>query len=346
VIRDCVGSAALNAKGGTGSALAPGLAIFNYVGGLVGIFEDGVAIINCRNTGNVTSFCTVADSQVYAGGIAGGSYYAMDTAYHGAIEDCSYAGTVHAKAMGYWTWAGGIAGAIVGDGDGSLENTTRIVRCRAEGTVSVAGTSSGYPYVGGIVAYNYYGALVSQSYFSGNVLADGGADYAGGIAGYNSRYAGHNSRIEDCWSAGTVTGFNSAGGIVGQNQVDAYIRRCYSTAIVKATGADATGVGGIAGLNVSLITGCVALNPSIQAGDTNNIHRISGSGDSAQNTNNRAWSGMTVTTGGTYTSDIGANTQDGANCDAKPVQSVYEGLGWNFTTVWTMGGDGYPVLQQ
>jgi hypothetical protein len=345
LMRDCVGSASLDAKGGVGSALAPGMAIFNYVGGLVGIFKDGVVIRNCRNTGNVSSFCAIADSQVYAGGIAGGSYYEMNTAYHGVIENCSYAGTVHAKAMGYWTWAGGIAGTIVGDGDGSLANTTRIVRCRAEGTVSVAGTSSGYPYVGGIVAYNYYGALITQSSFNGNVLADSGADYAGGIAGYNSRYEGHNSRIEDCWSAGTVTGFNNAGGIVGQNQAEAYVRRCYSTAAVEAAAAGSTGVGGIAGLNASVISACVALNPSIEAGNTGKIHRIAGDGDGAQNLNNRGWSGMTISTGGDYAPDTGANAKDGADCDMQPGQSFYEALGWDFATVWTMGGGGYPVLQ-
>jgi hypothetical protein len=349
LIKDCVGSASLSAKGGVGKALAPGLAIFNYVGGLVGIFKDGVDILNCHNTGNVTSFCEIADSQVYAGGIAGGSYYEMDTAYHGAIENCSYAGTVHARAMGFWTWAGGIAGTIVGDGDGSPANTTRIARCRAEGTVSVAGTSSGYPYVGGIVAYNYYGALVSQSSFNGEVIADGGVDYAGGIAGYNSRCEGHNSRIEDCWSAGTVRGFNNAGGIVGQNQTEAYVRRCYSTAAIQAA-RGAAGVGGIAGLNASLmpsaITACVALNPSIQAGSPDNIHRIVGGGASTENINNRAWSGMTVTTGGDYAPDAGADTKDGADCGAQPIQSFYQDLGWNFTAVWAMGSDGYPVLRQ
>jgi hypothetical protein len=349
VIRDCTGSAVLDAKGGTGGALVPGLAVFNYVGGFVGIFIDGVDITNCRNMGNVTSFCTVAGSQVYAGGIAGGSYYDMSTAYHGKIEDCSYIGTVHATAMGYWTWAGGIAGCIVGDGDGSLENTTRIVRCYAAGTVSVAGTSSGWPYVGGIAAYNYYGALISRSCFDGDVIADSGADYAGGIAGYNSRFEGHNSRIEDCWSAGTVTGFNNAGGIVGQNQMETYVRRCYSTATVIATDTGVTGVGGIAGMNASdmpgAITGCVALNPLIQAGSTANIHRITGGGPSTENINNLAWSGMTVTTDGDYTPDIGADQKDGADCEEKPAQSVYEGLGWDFTGVWKMQSGGYPVLQ-
>jgi hypothetical protein len=44
--------------------------------------------------------------------------------------------------------------------------------------------------------------------------------------------------------------------------------------------------------------------------------------------------------------DPGPDTQDGADCDAKPSQSVFEDtLGWDFNTVWTMGSDGYPVLR-
>jgi hypothetical protein len=41
----------------------------------------------------------------------------------------------------------------------------------------------------------------------------------------------------------------------------------------------------------------------------------------------------------------GAETEDGANCVEKPLQSVFEdGLGWDFDAVWKMGSDGYPVF--
>jgi hypothetical protein len=55
---------------------------------------------------------------------------------------------------------------------------------------------------------------------------------------------------------------------------------------------------------------------------------------------------MTITIGGTpYTPDPDADGFDGADCTAQPDQSVYTGLGWDFSTVWKMGGEGYPVLQ-
>jgi hypothetical protein len=41
----------------------------------------------------------------------------------------------------------------------------------------------------------------------------------------------------------------------------------------------------------------------------------------------------------------GPNEKDGADCEDKPAQSVYAALGWNFGTVWKMGGNGYPALQ-
>jgi hypothetical protein len=214
--------------------------------------------------------------------------------------------------------------------------------------------------VGGVIGYNYYGALTAQCYFTGTVISNTNGNYTGGIAGYNSQQTGHNSRVEDCWSSGTVTGFHNAGGIVGQNQVNTYIRRCYSIAAVSVTDTCETnkpstnpGVGGIAGMNLSTmpnsIDGCVALNPSLSAANGTKIHRVvgwRGSGDAGTLGNNLAYSGITVNPGGgTYTADKGADKADGADCIAKPAQGVYEGLGWDFSNVWKMGTKGYPVLQ-
>ncbi|MDR3342767.1 MAG: hypothetical protein LBT14_08285, partial [Treponema sp.] len=168
------------------------------------------------------------------------------------------------------------------------------------------------------------------------------------------RAAPNNSRIEDCWSSGTVTGFNNAGGIVGQNQVNTYIRRCYSTAIVSTTGTSTThtGTGGIAGLNASAmtdaITGCVALNPSITSATTNTgnkVHRVSGTNSSAVGlSHNLAYSNMILTNDGAYTPDKGADKVDGEDIATLPVQGNYVALGWDFSSVWKMVGL-YPALQ-
>jgi hypothetical protein len=48
----------------------------------------------------------------------------------------------------------------------------------------------------------------------------------------------------------------------------------------------------------------------------------------------------------TYTEDKGADKVDGADCDEKPLQSFYQTtLLWDFTNVWKMGSDGYPILR-
>ena len=362
VVKNCNSSLKMDlipgGGGAGGTALVPATGD-TYVGGIVGYFNNGAGIVNCHNTGDITAdnLAGTGNGQIYVGGITGGSEYNFSTTYKGYIKDSSYIGNIIGKARGSWVFVGGIAGTIVGGNVNDNAATTRIERCFAKGTMY--GTA-GFPYIGGVVGYNYYGALVSQSYFDGKVITDKTNDYTGGIAGYNSQTTGHNSRIEDCWSGGTVTGFNNAGGIVGVNQTQTYIRRSYSRAALsitdttdKVVGSWAGGVGGIAGFNASMlsdaITACVALNPSLNAAQGSYIQRVVGrptttsTGDGRSN--NHAWSGMAISTGGAYTEAKGANNVDGADCVQKPNQDFYADIGWDFDNVWKMGADGYPQLK-
>jgi hypothetical protein len=356
-IKNCTSSMTMNIKPGYGKAqIVPGNAnAFSFVGGFVGFFKDGGGIENCHNSGAVSAISDVSGSQVMTGGILGGSHYSFSDNPHGYMEGCSSTGNISVGAKGSWPMAGGIAGVLAGGG-AALENSTRIVRCFAAGTISLDGTSSGWPYLGGIVGYLYVGAKVSQCYFNGTVIVGSGNDYTGGIAGYSSYASNYNAAknnpcfVEDCWSSGEVRGFKNAGGIVGQNQQNTLLKRSYSIAEIKVTGTASTGVGGIAGLNASTlktdaVSDCVALNKSIYAPAGNNIHRVTGAigGNRARN---YAWSGMPVTTGGTYTAAIGDTLADGADLLAQnPAQSFYVGLGWDFDNVWKMGSDGYPKLK-
>ena len=361
------GTAVKNINSQMNMDIKPGASpTYHWVGGIAGRFIGGAGIENCHVTANITAdnVAAAGSGQVFAGGITGGSQ--MDRAdgsntpaYYGYIQDSSFNGTLIGRAKGFWTYAGGIAGVTVGGSVNNNAATTHIVRCSAAGTVSVAGTNSGWPYVGGIVGYNNFGALVSQCYSTAAVVGAGSGDYTGGIAGYNAQsITPHNARIEDCWSGGTITGSHNAGGIVGQNQQNARVARCYSIAAVSATGGN-TGIGGIAGLNGYFafqgdlphdaggnITACVALNVSITAGSGTKVHRVIGAAQANTTmTNNHARSDMTVTTGGTdVTVTAGDNTVDGADCDEKPNQSFYTGLDWDFANVWEMHGD-YPRLK-
>jgi hypothetical protein len=227
--------------------------------------------------------------------------------------------------------------------------------------VSVEGSAAGFPYAGGIVGYNYYGALVSQCYFQGNVLSNTDGNYTGGIAGYNSQFDGHNSRIEDCWSYGTVRGLHNAGGIVGQNQIHTYVKNCYSRARVitldtcdKNAPSTNPGLGGIAGFNASeledSISGCVALNAQITAADGSLLHRVVGNDTTHTLSNNLGLASLIPTTGGSYVADKGLDRPDGKDTIASPpTQAEYEAIGWNFRTstppVWAWDSAGYPRLQ-
>jgi len=350
IIKDCSSSLTMNIAPGNGS----GVQAYSFVGGVAGMFDNGAGIENCHNKGDITAAGAVTGSQIFAGGIAGGSLYAMNTIYRGYIQDCSYTGgTVLGRAKGFWTVAGGIAGSVSG-GNNEKESSTRIERCFVkDATVSVAGTSSGNPYIGGIAGYVYFGARVIESCFTGTgkVIADKPGDYTGGIAGYVSQQTGGDNyaRVSDCWSGGTIQGFNNAGGIVGQNQQSGQIERCYSIAAVLTTNGSGSGVGGIAGLNGNyanpVIKNCVALNTSLSSPGGNNIHRVAGNKDAFSTiANSYAWTGMTVNAGaGSSAADTGA---DGWDCGQKPDAGFYaDTLGWDFAGVWKTGGDGYPELQ-
>jgi hypothetical protein len=311
----------------TGYGTGTGGAKYNCAGGVVGGFNGGSKIARVHTTGDVSISglrAFGANTNVFAGGILGGTDeedFRVPMA-RGTIEDCSATGDITAQNAFYWCFAGGISGLNSGPG-------TRIDRCYATGNIS-AGPSD-YNYAGGITAYNYSGGVVSQCYFTGNVdgfagAPDGAPFSSGGIAGYNSQTPSAPARVEDCWSSGTV---NAGSGIVGTNVAGGVITRCYSLSASDS---------GIADLN-SIVVGaaslsaCVALNVSVGSGK-----RICET-DTANLLNNRGKTGLGSG------ADIGPNGLDGANCDPQPVQSVYEGLGWDFATVWKMGADGYPKLQ-
>jgi hypothetical protein len=375
-IRDCSSSMNVTLTGGSGGGLVQ-TSFYNFVGGFAGIFKDGVEITRCAMTGTVTGHGSKSNSQMFAGGIAGGSYYGFTTEGSGAISYCSNSGDVFADATGFWSWTGGITGVVCGDGDGTFEKTTKVYRCRASGNVTSRGGEKQWPYTGGITGYIYSGGMVAECSFTGTVTSEAKTpgtdiyDYAGGISGYLSRVANHNSVIRDCWSSGTVTGYVNAGGIVGQMQIETYLWNCYSTAAVAVTAAagkrgsmSGDGAGGIAGLNSSGETGgspkrpgkkalssCVALNVSISSAGFEKLGRVIGANSSnvigegeagGQWQDLYAWRDMPVTVNGQPSTFD--NRVDGADCVEKPAQSLYAGLGWDFDSVWKMDSDGYPRL--
>ena len=207
-----------------------------YAGGIVGYASSTTSIIDCHNTGEITSV-------VYAGGISG---------LGGDITNCYNTGSVTSTSTSVNTYAGGITG-----------NGEDIANCYNTGEIT-----SGV-YAGGIVAYKQ-SSFISNCYNIGVVSANSATltANAGGIVGYNSSanisncynigeisstsraggIAGHfqNSQINNCYNIGTITATLYAGGIVGYSSSSTTIANCYNTENIN-TSAASDAAGGIVG---------------------------------------------------------------------------------------------------
>jgi hypothetical protein len=280
--------------------------------------------------------------------------------------------------------AGGLVGYSGGNPNGKslITNSHATGNVTSTGPFPYAGGLVGYNYGYSIFVptpASGNGSIVSQSYATGNVTAIsetqtsstgpyGNIPYAGGLAGYNSMVG---STIEDSYARGNVTAttpgtYSWAGGVVGGNANNAVVTRTYSTGdVVNRVGdldplsppynGDVPGPasGGIAGFNYytdeTVVSYSVALNSLIDTNNTDQdvVHRVVGhlgntSGFTGTLNDNLAYDGMTVNN--IVKPDPGTDRRDGGDTVAQPDQSVYAGLKWNFTDIWTIGNDGYPAL--
>ncbi|MDR2152438.1 MAG: hypothetical protein LBO72_06430 [Helicobacteraceae bacterium] len=263
------------------------------VGGIVGNNEnyenDVGSITNSRSTAEINGAAT------QVGGIAGSN--------SGYIANSRFTGRV--SATGY-------AGGIVGKNAGSIKN------CGFEGEVN---GNDIYGAIGGI-AGSASGTITNCRSF-GNVTNQ--AWWSGGIVGYVSGSA----TIINNYSAGSVSGDEQIGGIVGginggyQHIID--ITNNYSTANVSGN----RYVGGIVGREAAdhkTISNNSAINGELTSvnGDVNRVIGYYSGGDGISN--NFALSNM-----------IGALSSDNAHAGISKTkeqfqtQSTYEnGLGWSF----------------
>jgi hypothetical protein len=270
------------------------------------------------------------------------------------------------------------------EGSLPIQTSSIVDSCYATGSITTSSADSERASVGGIVGNVNSYVTIKRSYYAGSITVSRGNDRAsdssstagiGGIAGH----AVHGAAIEDCHSSGVFTaistntgGYNSGmalGGILGfQWGRDAIIQSCYSTAELNVQRNSKAYVGGIMGLSeitgsTTRITACVALNDGIgveyASGGVWGLHRVVGAkiGESTHLlvlSRNIAWSSIPLSTTETgqaaqpfteASADMVRTGVAGEDCDQKPTQSDYTTLGWDFSTVWTMGSDGYPELR-
>ncbi|MBU7005957.1 GLUG motif-containing protein [Phosphitispora fastidiosa] len=177
-----------------------------------------------------------------------------------------------------------------------------------------------------------------------------GGDYVGGLAGFNYKGTITNSRV-----MGSVNGFDTIGGLTGQNQ--GTVTGCY--AIVDVTGAQ--NAGGLSGLNFQS-----DIENSYAAGTANGDYYIGGlvgynySSGSITNSyatvvveGNSSVAGLGVNDDGTITSSFwdtqtsgqsGASGGTGKTTAEMKQQTTFTGNGWDFDNIWEINVGTYPYL--
>jgi|GEM_PF-4817591 len=185
-----------------------------YVGGVVGYHENGGVLMNCVNHARVQS------QSEYVGGVAGAACR--------PVSGCRNLGAVNGK-----NYVGGVAG--------TNQYAGSMVGCVNSGTV-VGGqrnllgeVTDGGEYVGGVTGYAESPVTDCGTTEDSVVRGD---HWVAGVAG-----AVYNCDTSGCFNLGSVSGRQSVGGVVG-NQNHHVLRYCFNEGPIHGTG---DFVGGVIG---------------------------------------------------------------------------------------------------
>ena len=277
----------------------------------------------------------VRDAQIRARtevGAVVGRYGQFTQGFVEPLENCAMiGGTIQGtSSMGQSSCVGGIVGRACGE----------IQRCYATGNIIGADNAREY---GGIVGESY--KTVNACYWTGRLSALGSyADDFGGIVG-NAYDA-----VTNCYTTGDITGSldNAAtlGSIVGC-ALDR-VTNCYATGSVKGWRA----IGGIAGQAYgdtyahATISGCMALNTSVESNPFYSIGRVAGiTGQESVLNDNYAWDGMRVNgqkiPEGQQSVENGTDlTYDDTNGLSRQFETIFGG-----NSAWTYTENGLPTLK-
>ena len=317
-----------------------------YTGILVGCMKNG-EIINCSVKGDVYG-------SEYVGGLAGYlQNISTSTNYYG-LNGVKFSGSVTSSG----THIGGLAGYCT---------AVNAMDCSAKATISSSGNSA---FVGGIFGYNdngdicstyadvtitatgsdgHVGGLVGHSksainrcYAKGTVRVSGNNSYTGGLVGYSE------SIVNNCYATTNVTGTLYTAGLVGYST--GRVTSCYASGDVNGVMYGAGVVGELDG-SFAKISNCVAANNIISLTDQSSWgSRVIGgfqNGASEPDNSNYALSTMQVSLNGVPQTKTDDNLEGIAKTQNDLMTaSTYEGLGWNFSSVWGIDeGHSYPYLQ-
>ena len=277
----------------------------------------------------------VRDAQIRAQtevGAVVGRYGQFTQGFVEPLENCAMiGGTIQGtSSMGQSSCVGGIVGRACGE----------IQRCYATGNIIGADNAIEY---GGIVGESF--KTVNACYWTGRLSALGSyADDFGGIAG-SARGA-----VTNCYTTGDITGSLDNAGTLGSIVGCAMDRvtNCYATGSVKGWRA----IGGIAGQAYgdtyahATISGCMALNTSVESNPFYSIGRVAGiTGQESVLNDNYAWDGMRVNgqkiPEGQQSVENGADlTYDDTNGLSRQFETIFGG-----NSAWTYAENGLPTLK-
>lgn len=288
----------------------------NYCGGLVSqITSSKVEFNRCHFSGNLTT----------AGSGVGFVGYMKAGTAELTISD-SY-------ATGTYTGVKYLAGLV-----GLVEAKCTIEDSYAEVTLD----KSNATYVGGVIGgvSAKYDVLISKTYTTGIINA---SNYSGGIIGAAQ---GTSQSIKNCWSSMNVTsGGKQVGGLVGTATSKISITNSFASGTVKA-GSVAGGIIGRVGAAESIVSNCIAWNPSVEATTKSLVGAVIGSLEKSGNYSscvrgsNMALVNSTSTLADqndiTTVSAAGAYHGKAAAAGAT-ISSVAKSIGWD-ETVWDLTG--------
>ena len=297
--------------------------LFGYVSGL-----DNEHKAQIKNV-------AVRDVQIRAWtevGAVVGRYGQFTQGFVEPLENCAMiGGTIQGtSSMGQSSFVGGIVGRACGE----------IQRCYATGNIIGADNAIEY---GGIVGESF--KTVNACYSTGSLSALGSyADDFGGIVG-TARGA-----VTNCYTTGDITGSLNNAGTLGSIVGCALDRvtNCYATGSVKGWRA----IGGIAGQLYgdtyahATISGCMALNTSVESNPFYSIGRVAGlTGQESVLNDNYAWAEMPVNgspvTTGNHDNLNGADlTYDDTNGLSRQFETIFGG-----NSAWTYTENGLPTLK-
>ena len=278
----------------------------------------------------------VRDAQIRAQtevGAVVGRYGQFTQGFVEPLENCAMIGGTIQGTSGSGSQSSCVGG-IVGRACGEIQ------RCYATGDIIGADNAREY---GGIVGESY--KTVNACYWTGRLSALGSyANDFGGIVG-NAYDA-----VTNCYTTGDITGSLNNAGMLGSIVGCAMDRvtNCYATGSVKGWHA----IGGIAGQAYgdtyvhATISGCMALNTSVESNPFYSIGRVAGiTGQESVLNDNYAWDGMRVNgspvTTGNHDNLNGADlTYDDTNGLSRQFETIFGG-----NSAWTYAENGLPTLK-